>query len=243
MKIGVNIGHIGTQGAVGFLNESACNVEIAEKLVSMLTLAGHTVVDCSVPAKNGVQDYVLSTQFANKQGLNLLISIHCNSFSDPAANGTEVLHPVGRDSKLARAVSASVAKKLGTYDRGAKATGSSVYIVDKSVSDMILVEGFFVSNESDCEKYDPTRIAEGIAEVFGYKAAAEENQNGSGEEEMPDYLLRKYQYCDNAIPFGLKDELWEAVQAGIVSYGDEGFDPPLSEQDVRTLVWIKRGRA
>ena len=64
----------------------------------------------------------------------------------------------------------------------------------------------------------------------------------SEEKKMPEYLERKYAYCDDNIPMGLKGELQEAIDLGIVSYGPNGFEPPLSEDNVRTLVWIKRGR-
>ena len=65
--------------------------------------------------------------------------------------------------------------------------------------------------------------------------------NKEEENEMiPDYLIRKYRYCDGSIPLGLQEELWDAIKLGIVSYGDDGFDPLLSENDIRSIVWIRR---
>lgn len=233
MLIGVNIGHIGTVGAVGFLDELECNKQIAEKLIPMLESVGHTVVDCSVPRFGGVEDYVLSTIHANKHQLDFLISIHCNSYTDPYAHGTEVLYPPRRSSRVAASISERISKKLGTYDRGPKA--GTVYLVRNAKANCVLVESFFVSNKRDCDKYNPTLIAEGIAEEFGWSRT---NQNGGLKMS---YLERKYEYCDDNIPHGLKNELQEAIDMGIITYGDEGFKPPLSENDVRTLVWIKRG--
>ena len=41
MKIGVNIGHFGTVGAVGFLDEVKCCTDINGYLVPYLKAAGH----------------------------------------------------------------------------------------------------------------------------------------------------------------------------------------------------------
>ena len=168
MKIGVNIGHIGTQGAVGFLYETQCNTEIVTALIPMLKKAGHTVIDCSIPAKNGIEDYIMSTNYANTQSLDLLISVHCNSFSDPNANGTEVLYTGnGKGKEYAGQLSKRISEKLGTFNRSGKADNKT-HIIIRTICPCVLIESFFVSNKNDCLKYDPQKIAEAIAENFGY---------------------------------------------------------------------------
>jgi len=66
------------------------------------------------------------------------------------------------------------------------------------------------------------------------------NDNKKEDFIMPEDLVRKYQFVDSNIPHGLENELREAIDLGIVSYGDQGFAPMLSERDVRTIVWCVR---
>ena len=98
----------------------------------------------------------------------------------------------------------------------------------------------FFANTNCPGPYLEPRMGQIAAEVNKRLAAKLKNQNGNEELEMPYYLVRKYQFCDDNIPLGLKDELQEAIDMKIVGYGEFGFDPALSEQDVRTLAWIMR---
>lgn len=170
MRIGVNIGHYGTIGAEGFLSEIKCNTEIYNQLVPMLQKAGHEVIPCNVATP---PDYVSATSFANTQKLDLVISIHCNSFDNPSSNGTEAMYyPSNTKGKeLAAKISESISKKIGTRNRG-PVPRDDLYIISKTKATCVLVESFFVSNKEDCAKYDPHKIALGIAEVFGYREAA-----------------------------------------------------------------------
>lgn len=167
MKIGVNIGHYGTKGAMGYLDEERCNTEIYHQLVPMLEKAGHEVIPCSLAKE---PDYVSSTTFANTQDLDLLISIHNNSHKNETANGTEVMYYTGntKTKELAEKLSASISRHLGTRNRGS-VPRNNIHIISKSKAPCVLIEGFFVSNKEDCAKYDPYKIALGIAGVFGYK--------------------------------------------------------------------------
>lgn len=167
MKIGVNIGHYGTVGAEGFLSEVKCNTEIYHRLVPMLRQAGHEVIPCNVATP---PDYVSATNYANTQSLDLLISLHNNSHTDATANGTEVMYYTGnaKTKDLAEKLSKSISARLGTKNRGA-VPRNNIHIISKSDAPCVLIEGFFVSNKEDCAKYDPYKIALGIAEVFGYK--------------------------------------------------------------------------
>ncbi len=73
-----------------------------------------------------------------------------------------------------------------------------------------------------------------------YKEDKEEDELTQEQIQALDYITPKYVYIDDNIPFGLKDELQEAVSIGIVGYGENGFDPALSDMDVRQIVFAKR---
>lgn len=172
MVIGLNIGHYGTTGAVGYLDESKCAVEIYEKLKPLLEKAGHTVIPCN---DSTPKDYVSATKLANKHTLDLLISIHLNSFHNPSAHGTEVLYYKGNEIglRIASALSDEISKALGTYNRGAKPVTNEVYIVKNTKATCVLLECLFVSNAEDSKKYDADKIALAVASYFGYKASKE----------------------------------------------------------------------
>lgn len=167
MKIGLNIGHFGTKGAIGYLDESTLNQAVYDALKPKLERAGHTVVSCNDATP---KDYVSATKVANQYNLDLLISIHFNSSGTPSATGTEVLYRKGDNNgkTYAKKLSKAIAEKLGVKNRGAKAT-SNTYIVNNSKASCVLIEPLFVSNKSDCEKYSAETISDAVAECFGYK--------------------------------------------------------------------------
>ncbi len=167
MKIGLNIGHYGTKGATGYLDEAVCNIEIYNELKPLLIKAGHTIYDCSSKVK---PDYKSSTKIANSYDLDLLISIHLNSSEDPSGNGTEVLYyPTNKTGQAyAEELSKVISDTLGTRNRGAKPE-DDVYIIAHTKATCILIESLFVSNKEDSKKYDPKKIAVAVAKVFNYK--------------------------------------------------------------------------
>ena len=203
MKIGVNIGHYGTVGAVGFLDEVKCCTDINGYLVPYLKAAGHEVIECNDAT---YPDYVSATNLANKHDLDLVISLHCNSATSGTANGTEVLYYTGNEKTkyVAETLCDGIVNALGTQNRGAKAR-SDLYILNNTQANAVLVECFFVSNKGDCQKYNPQKIASAIAKCFGY-------------DEKP---KNKYSYDDtveNMIADGITDvanmQYWEKVLAG-----------------------------
>ena len=140
MRIGINCGHTVSRqpgcGAVGFIDESVETREVGMRVMSLLRQAGHTVVDCT-------NDYAPSTSsnlsqivgLANKQPLDLFISIHFNA---GGGQGTEVFTYGGE--KHAEAVRVCNAlNKFGFVNRGIK-DGSNLYVVRRSDAKAILIE-------------------------------------------------------------------------------------------------------
>ena len=174
MKIGLNIGHFGTKGAIGILDETICATEVYNELVPLLKKAGHTVVPCNVAKQ---PDYVSATKYANTQDIDLLISIHFNATAAHIADGTMVLHYPNSviGSKYAEKISESISNRIGTKDLGAFPR-TNLYILNNSKMPAVLVECLFVDNKTDTDKYNAHKIAVGIAEVFGYKEQTKPNQ-------------------------------------------------------------------
>lgn len=169
MNIGLNIGHYGTTGAVGYLDESKCAIEIYNKLKPLLEKAGHTVIPCNDATP---KDYVSATKLANKHNLDLVISIHLNSFSDAKSNGTEVLYykTNAKGKEYATALSKAISDALGTKNRGAVPKTNEIYIIKNTKATCVLLECLFVSNAEDSKKYNAEKIAVAVASYFGYKA-------------------------------------------------------------------------
>ena len=167
MVIGLNIGHYGTKGAIGYLDEAVCAADIYKQLQPLLKKAGHTIISCNDATK---PDYVSGTKIANKYNLDLLISIHLNSSENRDASGTEVLYyPTSIKGKdYAQLLSEQISKALSIKNRGAKAT-DNIYILKHTKAPCVLIECLFVSNKEDCKKYNSQKIAEAVASCFGYK--------------------------------------------------------------------------
>jgi N-acetylmuramoyl-L-alanine amidase len=87
---------------------------------------------------------------ANDWGAELFVSIHCNSVSDPNANGIETYHyPDDEEGKrLAQEVHSRLVSAYGLRDRGIKTAEFAVLKETKAPA--ILVEMAFLSNPVEC---------------------------------------------------------------------------------------------
>lgn len=168
MRIGINCGHTVSgqpgQGAVGYLDESTETRNVGKRLITLLREAGHTVYDCT-------NDYAPSTSsnlaqivaMANKQPLDLFVSIHFNA---GGGRGTEVYTYGGVRHAEAVSICGALAE-LGFRNRGVK-DGSSLYVVKRSAAKAILAEVCFVDSD-DAELYKQlgaNAVARAIAEAI-----------------------------------------------------------------------------
>ena len=148
MKILVNAGHGGKDvGAVnGKLYERDVNKKIAIKLCELLMNDNHAVT--YFQQTNSVNDV---WQFETKGSYDLIISIHCNSFSS-TSNGHEVLYhtPSTKGKKLAQAIQTSLVKIVGLRDRGIKPR-NDLCVLSKTKAVAALVETAFISNPNEAK--------------------------------------------------------------------------------------------
>lgn len=103
---------------------------------------------------------------ANDSGADLFVSIHCNSFSDPAAKGTETLvYSLGSEAeKAAQVIQRQLVSTLNMVDRGIKERPNLIVLKSTSMP-AVLIEVAFISNQSDVEilMYRQDDIARAIA--------------------------------------------------------------------------------
>lgn len=156
MKVFLNAGHspdgIPDPGAVNYaLDLRECDIAktITDRVEGYLVAAGVQVVG-NVQSDDLVGEVVGA---ANNSGADVFISIHCNAFANPNANGTEVcVFPgsrVGRE--LGGYVQAQIVNSLDTTDRGLK-DRDGLYVLRCTDMPAILIETAFISNGEDADK-------------------------------------------------------------------------------------------
>ncbi len=172
MKVFIDPGHGGyDSGAVSSSNglkESETNLNVSLRLGAILQSQGHTV-----RYSRTTDIYVsLGTRAAeaNSWGADYFISVHCNSATDPQANGTETLfYRQGTTAeKLAGYVQKALVAANGLRDRGIKQRNLAVLRLTKMPA--ILTELAFISNPREAYLLSTSefrqKCAQGIANGF-----------------------------------------------------------------------------
>ena len=161
MKICIDPGHSGPAepGACceGF-TEAAVNVQVALVLAKLLEKNGHKVV---LTRQDDIEDDSLKwrADVAYKYRTHIFISLHCNSFKDPSANGSETWHFTGsaEGEKLARCIQTALVSHCQTADRGVK-DNSEWTVLRDTVCPAVLVEMAFISNPKERELLTDTML-------------------------------------------------------------------------------------
>lgn len=180
MKIVLDPGHGGPDpGAVGptGLTEAEVVLDVAHHALDMLQVDGH-----DVRLTREADTYVslgARSDFANKWGAGLFISIHCNAFTDPGANGTEVWYYEGSTAgqSLATAVQRELVNRLRRRDRGIKPT-KSLSVLRRTSMPAVLLELAFISNpaEEQLMRSDGIRTLVAVAIYDAVREWAETNK-------------------------------------------------------------------
>ncbi|MCK4416682.1 MAG: N-acetylmuramoyl-L-alanine amidase, partial [Candidatus Latescibacteria bacterium] len=154
-KIALDPGHGGYQpGAVGwdgagYPNEEHFNLDVGLMLRTQLWNAGATVV--MTRTSDTYVSLTARVNYINSENPDIFISIHCNSYHDSSAHGTETFwHTYGTtdDQRLAGCVQSRLVEKLGTTDRGVKQAAFTVLTVKTSIP-AVLAEMLFISNQQE----------------------------------------------------------------------------------------------
>ena len=155
MKIIVSVGHTLSGygcGAIGILNESIENRNVAAAVKKHLEQQGHEVIFLQIDkiGANDTKDYVQRTAQANKYNADLFVEIHFNA-SNGAGKGTEVFYTSEKGKPFAQKITNAIAE-LGFSNRGAKHT-DSLYVLNNTKMPAVLVECCFVDNKEDTDRY------------------------------------------------------------------------------------------
>ena len=175
MKIGIDMGHTlsgegtGSQGC-GYKEQNLTR-ELGKIVIEMLKKEGHTIYDCTVDkSKNNAQQLIDRVNKANKQPLDLFVSIHFNAcVNDEKGNGcttgTEVL--LYSTSSKAKPYAERIVKKIanvGLKNRGVKT--HNAYVLKHTKAPALLIETCFIDDRDDMNVYlkSPRKVAKAIVE-------------------------------------------------------------------------------
>ena len=180
-------GHGGSDtGAIGpsGYTEKEATLAISKNLAGILKQAGAKVVmtrttdtDVFGPNASARDELQARVDIGNKAKSDVFISIHCNAFASPSANGTQTFYYGGSylGQSLANAVQTEMVNENGLYNRGISTC--NFYVVKNSYMPAILVETAFITNyneesllkDSQWQKQLAIAIAKGINQYFGNK--------------------------------------------------------------------------
>ena len=166
MKVLIDPGHGGpfTGACSGGVRECDVNLDVALKLRFRLQEAGHTAWltrdgDYALTESDKFSDISLRAQMAGDSGADLLLSLHCNAYDNPAVNGIEVWTTRGQNN------SDTVANHL--IQEMASGLPNKKFRVDSSDGDPDREKNFNILAES------PTRA---VLVEMGFLTNAEERE-------------------------------------------------------------------
>lgn len=259
MIVGINCGHtISGQpgsGAVGYISESSETRAVGYSLMYYLRERGVTVIDCTNDRASSTQDNLREiVDMANRQPLDLFVSIHFNS---GGGRGTEVYTYNGERFRQAELVCENM-EKLGFINRGIK-NGSNLYVIRRTNARAMLVEVCFVDTRSDVDLYKKV-TAQGVAQAIGDAILGEdfeEELTMAQYEELKKliadqtarvdvlqnevYKLQNpmiYNYIDNNMPEWARTAVKWCVDNGIIVGTGDGLN--LDDTKLWTCVVIYR---
>ena len=151
MKIAIDLGHgVGSdRGAVGIVSEESIIDEVGAKVIAGLINLGHDVIAVRPSSASNVTDSLAQRVISSNQyGVDLYVSIHANA---GGGHGSEVFTYNGKELGAARAVLNNLVD-LGFTNRGIKS--ESLYVINHTQADAMLVEICFVDTASDVDLYN-----------------------------------------------------------------------------------------
>ena len=153
------------------LREQDVNYTVGMDLAGLLNSDSRFVARVSRPTPETVLGTSNATSLqarvnmANSWSADYFISIHCNSNTNPAINGSEVyVYRSGTQSYwLAQHILRAIVERMGTRDNGVR-LNPSLYVLRRTSMPAVLVELAYLSNASDAQKLrdDPGGFAWGI---------------------------------------------------------------------------------
>ena len=180
MKIYINPGHGGSDcGAVGVsgVKEAGLNLAVSLYLKEELEALGMEAIltrsDERALAEGKKADMAARGKIMNGEGVDLVVSVHMNKFTDPSVHGPMAFYMKGsaEGEKLAKTVIDSITDELGAPRR--IANPGDYYVIRESMPVSVLVECGFLSNSGDeallQQEQHQKKLAHAIARgIFSY---------------------------------------------------------------------------
>lgn len=164
-------------GAIGGVTEQSVNYAVSVKLAEKLESLGATVIRLST--ESTVYSWTDRPDVAVLNNADMFISLHCNSFTNTTAHGTEAYYFTPWSQPLANSISKSLSAFFDNhYADGTKSNRGEKYdyflVTLRHGFPSVLVEMGFISNEREClvmaneeNQYKMAdAIANGIVEYF-----------------------------------------------------------------------------
>lgn len=165
MKIFINPGHNPTGVGATRPDPGACSNGLRE--ADIVFRVGAAMRRCLLVRGHSVQleqrELQAVVAAANDWRADRFVSIHCNSFRLPSANGTETYFYTGSPIGRALAIQINGALSMYFYSRGVK-SNHSFYVLKNTTMPAVLVELGFISNPDDAIILD--RCAEELGAVL-----------------------------------------------------------------------------
>lgn len=182
--ITIDPGHGGSDsGAVGpnGYTEKEGAFAISQKVASILNQSGAKVVmtrdsdvDVYGPNASARNELQARVDVGNNANSDIFVSIHCNAFVNPAANGTQTFYYGSsyQGQRLAQSIQEKMIEVNGLRDRGISTC--NFYVVKHSYMPAVLIETAFITNydeeallsDDEWQTTMAKAIAEGINEYF-----------------------------------------------------------------------------
>ncbi len=162
MKVFINPGHdkIHDSGATNdILGIRECDIAyviggLVEKYLNNIGIETKSLQSDNLCGDTDYNDRPIAVcDLANNWNADLFISIHCNSFSDTKANGTEVevFSFNTKAHKLANCIQKQIVNSINTVDRGVKEY-PNLKVLKHTAMPAVLIETAFISNMKDAKK-------------------------------------------------------------------------------------------
>lgn len=182
--ITIDPGHGGSDsGAIGpnGYTEKEGAFVISQKVASILNQSGAKVVmtrdsdvDVYGPNASARNELQARVDVGNNANSDIFVSIHCNAFVNPAANGTQTFYYGSsyQGQRLAQSIQEKMIEANGLRDRGISTC--NFYVVKHSYMPAVLIETAFITNydeeallsDDEWQTTMAKAIAEGINEYF-----------------------------------------------------------------------------
>ncbi|AKN29322.1 cell wall hydrolase [Clostridium carboxidivorans P7] len=200
----------GDGGAVGYLVEQDCALDIGNRVISKLKSLGYEAWNVRPSTASNVTDS-LQRRCDGAVSADYLVSIHLNA---GGGKGSEVFAMSSSGNTLASSVLSSLVS-LGFVNRGVK-DGSGLYVIKHSKPVAILIEVCFVDTKSDADLYNQLgseTIANAVVQGLTGRQVSDSNMNPDFIKSVQHDLQRVscLQAGENNVTGKLDDKTKQAI--------------------------------